>query len=433
MNTVLPPLTPPPANVTFLQGARRFHHWEPFATFSYDELLLQANSNNNNNFAAATANDNNRWDDSTPQQAADLSITTAVTDGYNSNGYYGYFPDWDGSGGGGAEDYWGATEKQQQHHTLDQWAGTTPQQQQLGGGGDGSYDTAAERQLWAIDPLNPAAYGPGASAESPAVDFYSGSYTVENSSGGQYYEYGGYGAPEMGGTYEYSYQNLSKEQDQQQQVWDGQQWSYPKATENDNEPQVLYNEETLTEYSGAAAYGDTGTDAGWWDADGQQQQQQQQKQHGQQPNQQQQLQQWSDSSDDAFAIGGEAEGYYDGAETLDQVNTEYFSSGAGVRVDAGVDIITGVGAATDWGGWATPDGQNDAVELYTASLSSGTGGAGGTRGTTGSSSGRPWSVNEYGQRVSGDWVEYWDESAQAAYFYNTVTGEVRHILRITGT
>lgn len=39
--------------------------------------------------------------------------------------------------------------------------------------------------------------------------------------------------------------------------------------------------------------------------------------------------------------------------------------------------------------------------------------------------GESWTYNEYGQRVWGDWVEYFDESAQATYFYNTVTGEVR--------
>lgn len=45
---------------------------------------------------------------------------------------------------------------------------------------------------------------------------------------------------------------------------------------------------------------------------------------------------------------------------------------------------------------------------------------------SGGSSGRPWSVNEFGQRVAGDWVEYYDESAQAAYFYNTASGEASH-------
>lgn len=42
--------------------------------------------------------------------------------------------------------------------------------------------------------------------------------------------------------------------------------------------------------------------------------------------------------------------------------------------------------------------------------------------------GESWTYNEYGQRVWRDWVEYFDESAQAAYFYNTVTGEVRAAL-----
>lgn len=53
----------------------------------------------------------------------------------------------------------------------------------------------------------------------------------------------------------------------------------------------------------------------------------------------------------------------------------------------------------------------------------GSGGTPGARGSGGSSG--QWSINEYGQRASGDWVEYWDDSAQGAYFYNTVTGEVR--------
>eukprot|EP00903_Cladosiphon_okamuranus_P017045 g15710.t1 len=50
----------------------------------------------------------------------------------------------------------------------------------------------------------------------------------------------------------------------------------------------------------------------------------------------------------------------------------------------------------------------------------------------GSSSGRSWSVNEYGQRVAGDWVEYYDESAQAVYFYNTVSGEASWTEPATG-
>lgn len=64
----------------------------------------------------------------------------------------------------------------------------------------------------------------------------------------------------------------------------------------------------------------------------------------------------------------------------------------------------------------------------TAEVSS-AGGGNNTAETTasgGSSSGRPWSMNEFGQRVSGDWVEYYDESAQAAYYYNTVSGEASH-------
>lgn len=94
--------------------------------------------------------------------------------------------------------------------------------------------------------------------------------------------------------------------------------------------------------------------------------------------------------------------------------------------------------ASEWTGWATPQpadpndrtathgGIDGRISTSTPGSSGGSGGNGMSGGGTGSSSGgrRPWSVNEFGQRVCGDWVEYWDESAQAAYFYNTGTGEV---------
>lgn len=101
--------------------------------------------------------------------------------------------------------------------------------------------------------------------------------------------------------------------------------------------------------------------------------------------------------------------------------------------------------ATGWDtGWATPETAdapttaNGGEETSASNAFAGGGGGGSDVSLTGGgdtaetppsggSSSRPWSVNEFGQRVSGDWVEYYDESAQAAYFYNTASGEVRKI------
>lgn len=93
--------------------------------------------------------------------------------------------------------------------------------------------------------------------------------------------------------------------------------------------------------------------------------------------------------------------------------------------------------ASDWPqGWTGPgSGSNDVVDVAAngnamfgseaaAGDARGTDSGSLSAGTAGTSSGRQWSVNEYGQRCCGDWVEYWDENAQAGYFYNTVTGEV---------
>lgn len=88
---------------------------------------------------------------------------------------------------------------------------------------------------------------------------------------------------------------------------------------------------------------------------------------------------------------------------------------------ANVSKGEGAGAAVDWGERATPGVANSSEIGGVRSTDEGESGVG-----TANSSGRPWSVNEFGQRVCGDWVEFWDESAQAAYFYNTATGEVSH-------
>ncbi|CAM9378456.1 unnamed protein product, partial [Ectocarpus sp. 4 AP-2014] len=114
----------------------------------------------------------------------------------------------------------------------------------------------------------------------------------------------------------------------------------------------------------------------------------------------------------------------------------YDSAGSGVDQAAGGAWAGAGGVAGGWDeGWATPqpadtaNGDEDS-SVFLASTSGETskdsgGGSGGVGGAppSGSSGSRPWSVNEYGQRVAGDWVEYWDDAAQAAYFYNTASGE----------
>ncbi|CAN0261793.1 unnamed protein product, partial [Ectocarpus sp. 8 AP-2014] len=103
------------------------------------------------------------------------------------------------------------------------------------------------------------------------------------------------------------------------------------------------------------------------------------------------------------------------------------------------------GVAGGWDeGWATPtpadtaNGDEDS-SVFLASTGGETnkdsgGGSDGVGGAppSGSSGSRPWSVNEYGQRVAGDWVEYWDDAAQAAYFYNTASGEASWTEPATG-
>ena len=92
--------------------------------------------------------------------------------------------------------------------------------------------------------------------------------------------------------------------------------------------------------------------------------------------------------------------------------------------------------STGLGSWTTPETPADNVDdAYCSTLiTNGSGGNGnGSRHavcfdedlSSWQTSGKSWYYNEYGQRVCGDWVEYFDESAQATYFYNAATGEVR--------
>ncbi|CAM9781123.1 unnamed protein product [Scytosiphon promiscuus] len=137
--------------------------------------------------------------------------------------------------------------------------------------------------------------------------------------------------------------------------------------------------------------------------------------------------------------GGWAESY-DGAAAASAVHPAWASVTPPTTGSADGSYDQGdQGATTGWEeGWATPE----AAEIDSSTLSgteaapSTTGfattpgnGEGNTTETppsgSGGSSSRPWSVNEFGQRVAGDWVEYWDDAAQAAYFYNTATGEAR--------
>lgn len=160
---------------------------------------------------------------------------------------------------------------------------------------------------------------------------------------------------------------------------------------------------------------------------------------------------WGDGAGYDYGGGGGGEWAVAGvAETSQEWNSGGPDAAGYYGYDAagGAESMGASMAKNAWDeGWATPE----TAEATTASASSnggfsassgGDGSGWGARGadtvdvssaggnktaettpSAGSSSGRPWSVNEFGQRVAGDWVEYYDESAQAAYFYNTVSGE----------
>lgn len=87
--------------------------------------------------------------------------------------------------------------------------------------------------------------------------------------------------------------------------------------------------------------------------------------------------------------------------------------------------------APEWGAWVGLNGACGYGSLDGSDAGGSEAASNGTGSNTmhGADMGQTWSFNEYGQRISGDWVEYWDESAQAAYFYNSVTGEVHERLR----
>lgn len=335
------------------QGARRFHNWEPFSVFSYGDFGHQG---------------------ATP--------TTA-----DSSGYYGYFPDWNGSAGD-----W--TQEQQQAYggNVNGYSGAGWE----GGWAEVAGAKEGGAELWAVDPQH-----------DPHSAYNQGSYSYST-------EYEGYDYPGN----EHGYQDW-QQQEQQQQGW-VQPWS-ADAYENGYYANQAPYASTGEAYGGAASYDGAACAPSEWSPD------------------------TAHNSNSSAADGGNQEKWaalsaatpqdWSGstAETTDYYDYDGAAAFEAATNQAIVNVGKAAGDAADWEGWGTP-GTASGTDGYASTSTSAGGGAGDTRGTDGrmsgeatSSSGRPWSVNEYGQRVCGDWVEYWDESAQAAYFYNTATGEVRHI------
>lgn len=296
---------------------------------------------------------------------------------------------------------------------------------------------AEERALWAVE------------APSPSADpnsYYAG-YETYDYPGSEYYGYNTSGGSE--GALQQDWQG------DQQAGW-LQHWS-PESNQQWYDQSQSPSQLSSADYGGAESYdgaaatdyypewtpetpvtpdqsSSTGASKGWGEATG-----------------------YGYSGDGGGGGGGEAGEW--AVAGVAETPQEWSSSGPDTA-EYGYDAAGGGGSSglrvgtAGWDeGWATPEtaetAETSASDNKDFSASNvlnggGDGGGGGVRGTStadmsstggnntaestpsGGSSSRPWSVNEFGQRVAGDWVEYYDESAQAAYFYNTASGEVSH-------
>lgn len=251
--------------------------------------------------------------------------------------------------------------------------------------------------------------------------------------------YSGYETYDYAGSEYYSYNTPSGSESAYQQHWQVQQWS-PEAVQPWYDQSQSPSQLSLADYGGAESYdgaaasgyypewtpgtsdapdqsGSTGASEGWGGATGYD-----------------------------YNGGGWGEGGEWAVAGVAETPQEWSSSGPDTAGYYGYDArgAASMGrkiSSTGWDeGWATPE--TSVATAESGLFADGGDGGGGVRGTDtadassnggndtagtapsgGSSSGRPWSVNEFGQRVAGDWVEYYDESAQAAYFYNTASGE----------
>lgn len=106
-----PPL-PPPLTAYIEQGARRFHPWEPFVTFSYDARLPQQASKGH----TAAVIEYGGWNDPQPQQKQQQS-----SNGYDEvTGQHGYFSNWDGQADGYAfSAYYDQRQQQEQQQDYE--------------------------------------------------------------------------------------------------------------------------------------------------------------------------------------------------------------------------------------------------------------------------------------------------------------------------
>lgn len=321
---------------------------------------------------------------------------------YTSAAYYGYHPQWDGQA-----DDWATTMA---------WQGQNDQTQEeaVGFAGD---------QSWQAESTDPNAYsGYGtigaaltlASGSTPGSD--GGEYRYDNPSG---YEDqpGGFNSDGYGYEYAATAATIADQQDWSQD-YQSKSWSTLEAgAESHAEPQSetykrFAQQAPAAEYGGAATYDGA---SGWdkWSSDWGT------VESGPGSISAGEASQASASPDAQSWIGAYSPGYeYDGATAFDQSPAYYNYN----------ENASHSGEYTqEWASWPTRGGTNG-TELHASSASTSSGtdtkAAGPVTTSESSSRGWSWSVNEYGQRVSRDWVEYWDESAQATYFYNTITGEV---------
>lgn len=383
MHHTPPPLAFPLPDETMQieQGVRRFHHWEPFAIFPYNAAFLQQSG------------------------SADRQQHQVNGNGHNTGEYYGYFPGWESQ----AND-WGTTA--------------------TAGGELTAYTSNTQQQ---------------GSMESPAQYDYS-YYGTDLT---HYINYDYNNARAAVGTPPIAGDHFLQQEDPQQQFEATQDPDKSWCTEQPIVSTANDAGKHGGEYGGATAY-----DKGWeaveqpYSSDGNNPYYypQQDGSYSDPTTSDQMLADGSITTESSTAEGGQ-EGYdYEGATIFDQPNqTGGTSDTAGWEWTApeshNSDDHSTLGTGTNNGPpWSVNEYDQKVNgewmeywdESAQAGYSSGTRTAGGTRGVngetdtsmTGTSSGPSWSVNEYDQRFNGDWVEYWDESAQAGYFYNIVTGEV---------